>query len=266
MKPPQPRNQQPGTDLWSDPKSPLRLRHGSPVPLHAQVQQLLRELIRQPAYQKGALLPDEVTVATRLGVSRGTVRSGIAKLVQEGLLERKAGVGTRVATRKHFESGVGAWRSFTREMAEKGIAVQTFHQELRSCEASESVAEALQIRPGVVVRRLDRLRGWDGIPVLHSRSWFHPRLGLTGKDIFNKPLYEVLQAETGVVADHAREEFLAIAATGEMAVELKVSKGTPMLLRRHTVFDPGNRPIELCEVHYRSDRFTLTIDLRRGEQ
>jgi GntR family transcriptional regulator len=244
----------------------LRLQPGSPLPLHAQVQQLLRELCRLPKYQQGALLPDEVTLASRLGISRGTVRSGVAKLVQEGLLERKAGVGTRVVTRQHCESGVTAWHSLTREMATKGITVQTFDQELGTTAATAEVAQALRIKAGVQVKRLDRLRGWGGIPVLHSRSWFHPRLGLTGKEVFDQPLYEVLLAETGAVVHHAREEFRAVAASTEMARRLRVTKGTPLLLRRHTVFDPGSRPIELCEVHYRSDRFTLTLDLRREEE
>lgn len=246
-------------------QSLLRLPQGSPLPLHVQVQQLLRDLCRRPEYQQGALLPDEVTLAVRLGISRGTVRSGIARLVQEGLLERKAGVGTRVVTRERCESGVTAWRSFTREMARKGITVQTFEQEYAGIRSTAEVARALRIRAGVRVLRLDRLRGWDGIPALHSRSWFHPRLGLTGREAFDKPLYEVLEAETGAVVHHAREEFLAIGAGNEMARRLRVTKGTPLLLRRHTVFDPGDRPIELCEVHYRSDRFTLTLDLRREE-
>ena len=78
----------------------------SAVPLHAQVRELLRAFIRKPEYQGGALLPDEVTLANRLGVSRGTLRAGIAKLVDEGLLERKAGRGTRV-TRAREARGSG---------------------------------------------------------------------------------------------------------------------------------------------------------------
>ena len=50
------------------------------MPLHAQVERLLRDLIREPAYREGRLLPDEVTLARRLGVSRNTVRAGIARL------------------------------------------------------------------------------------------------------------------------------------------------------------------------------------------
>ena len=38
---------------------------------------------------------------------------------------------------------------------------------------------------------------------------------------------------------------------------------TPLLLRRHTVSDANGRPIEYAEVQYVSERFTLTLDLRR---
>jgi GntR family transcriptional regulator len=44
----------------------LKLDHQSSIPLRAQVEQLLRELVRRPQYQQGALLPDEVKLATQL--------------------------------------------------------------------------------------------------------------------------------------------------------------------------------------------------------
>src|SRR5882757_10327045 len=113
----------------------LNLDHGSPIPLRAQVENLLRGMVLQPEYQKGGLLPDEMALAAQLGVSRGTVRSGISKLVYEGVLERKAGVGTRVSNR-HFESGIQEWRSFTREMASKGIKVENFRQDFNQSVAS----------------------------------------------------------------------------------------------------------------------------------
>jgi GntR family transcriptional regulator len=127
------------------------------------------------------------------------------------------------------------------------------------------VAHALQIKPGTKVWRLDRLRGWDGRPVLHSRSWFHPRLGLTGLEEFSRPLYEVIERETGVVADKAREEFMAVPANAAMAKLLATKSGEPLLLRSHTVFDTGGRPMEFAQVHYVSPRFVLSLDIRRDE-
>lgn len=242
----------------------LSLDHQSSVPLHAQVEQLLRELVRQPEYQQGKLLPDEVKLAAQLGVSRGTVRSGISKLVFEGILERKAGVGTRVSDH-HAESAIRAWRSFTREMASKGITVQNFRLDYRLAAISIDAARALQLDASTRVWRLDRVRGWNGKPVLQSISWFHPRLGLKGNEDFSAPLYETLEKATGVRPHGAREEFLATSADARAARLLHIGSGTPLLLRRHTVLDAGKRPFEFTEVRYVSSRFTLTMDMHRGE-
>lgn len=242
----------------------VTLNHGSPVPLRAQVEQLLRDLATRQEYQDGALLPDEVTLAAQLGVSRGTIRSGISKLVFEGLLDRKAGVGTMVS-RRHLESGIRAWRSFSREMASKGIEVENFQTQYEQLEACPNAVQALRLKPKTQLWRLERVRGWDECPVLHSASWFHPRLGLTGTEEFSGPLYEVLEKASEVRPHHAREEFLATIADDRMAQLLKVPTDTPLLLRRHTVFDSGDRPFEYAEVRYVSSRFTLTIDMRRYE-
>jgi GntR family transcriptional regulator len=241
----------------------LKLDHKSPIPLHAQVEQLLRELIRKSEFQNGGLLPDECKLAAQLGVSRGTVRSGISKLVFEGLLQRKAGVGTRVAS-NHLESGITAWRSFTREMAAKGITVENYQLNYHLTPASKPATEGLQLKADMVVWRLERVRGWKGLPVLYSVSWFHPRLNLRGNEDFSHPLYETLEAATGTRPDHAREEFLAVTADARLSKLLQATPKTPLLLRRHQVFDAGSQPIEFSEVYYVSSRFTLTLDMRQG--
>jgi GntR family transcriptional regulator len=242
----------------------LNLDHGSPIPLRAQVESLLRSMALQPEYQKGGLLPDEMALAAQLGVSRGTVRSGISKLVFEGVLERKAGVGTRVSNR-HLESGISAWRSFTREMASKGISVENFRLDYRLGKAGADAIRALHLEKGTLIWRLDRVRGWEGKPVLHSTSWFHPRIGLKGNEDTSKPVYEMIEGATGVRPSYAREEFSAVAADSRLARLLDVRQGTSLLLRRHAVFDQGNRPFDFAEVHYVSSRFALTLEMRRGE-
>jgi GntR family transcriptional regulator len=234
------------------------------MPLRAQVEKLLRKMVLLPEYQKGGLLPDEMALAGQLGISRGTVRSGISKLVFEGVLERKAGIGTRVSSR-HLESGISAWRSFTREMASKGISVVNYRLDYCFAKASADVVRSLHLGDGASLWRLERVRGWDGKPVLHTTSWFHPRIGLKGNEDTSLPLYEMIEAATSVRPSFAREEFSAVAADSTRARLLDVRRGTPLLLRRHTVFDQGSRPFEYAEVHYVSSRFALTLEMRRGE-
>lgn len=222
-------------------------------------------MIALPEFQQGALLPDELTLANRFGVSRGTVRVALTRLMDQRLLERRPGVGTRVLP-VPAESSISAWRSFSREMAQRGIAVESFLLETKRQPASDRVARALQVAEGAELFRLDRVRGWDGRPVLQSRSWFHPRLRLDDDADFNKPLYEMIQEQTGAVAESATEELSAVCASPMLARRLKVEPGEPLLLRCHTVYDAGKRPMEFAEVHYVSSRFALTLDLKRGGQ
>lgn len=222
-------------------------------------------MIALPEFQQGALLPDELTLANRFGVSRGTVRVALTRLMDQRLLERRPGVGTRVLP-VPAESSISAWRSFSREMAQRGIAVESFLLETKRQPAPDRVARALQVAEGAELFRLDRVRGWDGRPVLQSRSWFHPRLRLDDDADFNKPLYEMIQEQTGAVAESATEELSAVCASPMLARRLKVEPGEPLLLRCHTVYDAGKRPMEFAEVHYVSSRFALTLDLKRGGQ
>ena len=241
----------------------LKLQRQSGVPFHIQIEELLRNLIKTSHLTAGSPFPDELTLANRLGVSRGTVRNSILKLVREGILERRPGIGTKIAE-KAVESGIVSWRSFTREMERQGIKVQLQHSYVCTSAAGPAAAAALRIKEGVPVTRLDRVRGWDDQPVQFARTWFHPRLQLDGDEDFAQPMYEMLKEKTGIDADQAHEEFIAVGADAEMVKRLKVKKARPLLLRRQTTFDSGSRPIDYTEIHYRSDNFTLTLDLRRG--
>ncbi|MGD0745630.1 MAG: GntR family transcriptional regulator [Verrucomicrobiota bacterium] len=240
----------------------LRLNFRSPLPLHAQTEHLLRELIKRPENCNGGLLPDEVSLSRTLGISRNTLRAAIARLVAEGRLERRAGVGTRVVEPR-VKSGVGAWHSFTREMEAKGITVETFSIKVSLLPAPLELARALQVPVDTEILRVDRVRGWDGQPEVHFRSYLHPRLGLTKKSDFLQPLYDLIQQQSSIVADQSLEEFTAVAADRHLARLLAVPAGTPLLRRERRVLDAGRRPIEIAVVHYRCDRFRLTLSLRQ---
>lgn len=240
----------------------LRLDPDSDLPLHAQAEQSLRGLLATPDHAPGALLPDEVSLASAMGVSRNTLRAAIARLVSEGRLERRAGVGTRVVEPK-VHSGIGAWQSFTREMKAKGIAVETYSMAARLVACPADAALRLRVKPGAEVLCLDRVRGWEGAPVVQFRSYLHPRLGLAIGDDFSRPLYELVRSRCGVVADQSDEALTAVPADRRLAKALAVKPGTPLLRRDRTVFDTRRQPMEYAIVHYRGDRFELNLKLRQ---
>lgn len=238
----------------------------NPAPLHSQVEALIRKLIADPSYQKGKLLPPEAQMAVDLGISRNTVRAAISRLVQEGLLERKAGVGTRVI-KQSISTKLGDWASFTGEMLQKGIRVQTFSIEVAMVAAEEEVFTSLGIehkKKGERLLRMARVRGYDDIPAVYSISWFHPQTALDAGDDFSIPLYDLIQRKSSLVAGISREEIRATVADDELAARLGCETGLPVLERRRVAEDAGGRRLEFNLNYYRGDRFTYSISIERS--
>jgi GntR family transcriptional regulator len=240
----------------------FEIDHNSSLPLHVQVEDLLRKMIGQPEYQNGKLLPNEIHMAQRLGISRSTVRQATNKLVFERLLIRKKGVGTKVA-KNNITTKLNKWSSFTHEMDEKGMVFKNYSIKVSMVVPDKEIQEAFNIDEGVKVLRMERVKGPDKGPIVYFISYFHPRTGLTADDDFSKPLYETLEKKHHITATLSREGISAILADSKLSKLLHIKLGDPILFRKRVVCDPGDRPIEYNLGYYRADRFTYTIDIAR---
>ena len=240
----------------------LHIDHQKKVPLHIQVEELMRKLIASPEFRNGEFLPKEVELANRLGVSRNTIRQATNKLEYEGLLLRKKGVGTKVAEKKPLSTGLDHWYSFTQEMRERGIQVENISIKAEYVKADEKILRFFNIREGKSVVKLAKLKGSAGDPIVYFESYFHPRIGVVPEDNFSKPLYTMLEEKFGVLVVRSNENISA-ALAGAMGKKLGISANDPMLIRERFVYDPGNRPIEYNIGYYRADKFTYSIDIKK---
>ena len=242
----------------------ISIDHQNKIPLHLQVEELLRKLIDSPEFRNGAFLPKEVELANRLGVSRNTIRQATNKLEYEGLLTRKKGVGTKVAHKKPLSTGLDHWYSFTREMQERGVQVENLRIKAENVKADEKVSRFFNIRLHKTVVKLSKLKGSEGEPIVYFESYFHPRIGLIPEDDFSKPLYTLLEEKFGVLVVRSNEHISA-ALAGEQASRLQVEPEAPILVRERYVYDPGDRPIEYNIGYYRADKFTYSIDIKKAQ-
>jgi GntR family transcriptional regulator len=238
------------------------LNHKSHVPLHIQAEELLRNLIQDTEYQDGKLLPNEVDLAKQLAISRTTLRQAINKLVYEGLLVRKKGVGTKVAEATVSSRSMN-WLSFSQEMEARGIAIRNYELNLSWVFPDEKLANFFEIGTDRKILKLERLRGKQEWPFVFFVSYFHPRIGLTGEEDFRRPLYEIFEKDHSVIATLSKEEISATAADAFIASKLNVDKHSPILMRKRFVFDQGDRPIEYNVGYYRADSFVYTVESRR---
>ena len=240
----------------------ITIDHKSALPLHMQVEEMLRKMIGQPEYQNGKLLPNEVMIANKLGISRNTVRQAANKLVHEKLLVRKKGVGTKVA-KNSITTKLNKWTSFTHEMDEKGVVFKNYSLKVSRVSPDKDVKQFFNIGDDAKVIKLERLRGLNKGPVVYFISYFHPRVGLTENEDFSKPLYETLEKDHHVTVAVSKESISAILANKKLAEKLSIDEGAPILFRKRLVCDPGDRPIEYNRGYYRADSFTYTIDIAR---
>lgn len=241
----------------------ISIDHTSKLPLHVQVENLMRQLLNDPVYQNGSFLPKEVELANRLGVSRNTIRQATNKLQHEGLLIRKKGVGTMAAPKRPLTTGLDHWYSFTQEMKEQGIHVINLELKIEYEFASQKIADFFGIEKNTKLLKLSKLKGTEGEPIVYFQSYFHPRIGVSEKDDFNMPLYSMLESNYGIVVARSLENISAELA-GNHAAKLGIAKSAPVLARERFVYDVGDRPVEYNLGYYRSDKFTYSMNIKKA--
>jgi GntR family transcriptional regulator len=74
---------------------------------------------------------------------------------------------------------------------------------------------------------MERLRGVEKGPIVYFISYFHPRVGLTGKEDFSRPLYKMLEEDYSTVVSVSKEEISARLADEDLAKKLIIKKGAP---------------------------------------
>lgn len=240
----------------------LEIDHKSPVPLHIQAEQLLRKLIEDPRYKSGEYLPNEIDLSRKLGISRSTLRQSINKLVYDGLLVRKKGIGTKAAG-PTVSSRSNNWLSFSQEMTAKGIKVKNFELHIAWEVPEKEAANFFNIPEEAKVLKLVRTRGKAEGPFVYFISYFNPRIGMTGEEDFNRPLYEILEKDYSTVVKLSKEEISARSAGPFLAKKLDLSPADPILMRKRFVYDAGQHPVEYNIGYYRADSFVYTVESER---
>ena len=241
----------------------FQIDHKSNLPLHIQVETLLRNLISGEEYQNGKLLPGEVDIANLLGISRNTVRQAFNKLVLEGILVRRKGMGTRVAE-KNIVTNLDNW-SYTGEMLEKGIDSKDYLVKITEIEADKEISEIFSVPAGTKIITMERIRGTKKKPIVYFISYFHPRVGLKADSDFSKQLYKLLEEDFSVYVSLSKEEIRAVNADKDLAECLQIETGDPILFRKRKVYDPGERLVEYNIGYYRADSFVYSINIERGK-
>jgi GntR family transcriptional regulator len=202
------------------------------VPLYAQAEKVLEELLVDRRYRIGDRIPPEVELVRSLGVSRATVRAGVGRLVDRGLLIRRQGSGTYLAQipeRRDQPSPVGIklgssvaqvgrLETFTSIAERLGLKTDSEHLRVEAGRTTPEEGDALELPVNDEVTRVSRVLLLDS----EAAAW----------------MIDVLPADV-IPAEKVKERL----SSHQMVLDLLLDEGIPVAFSEVEVstalLDPG---------------------------
>lgn len=234
---------------------PVVVDRTSPVPLYHQLAEQWAAAIHSGALKPGDPFENELALVARLRLSRPTVRKAMDELVRQGLLVRRRGVGTHVATQVIDKQN--SLTSLFDELQRAGHTPHTQVLRLQPSRPNVRAAQALGLDPSTPLVYLERLRSVNGRPLAVLRSWL-PRecSDVSPEDFTDQSLYAVL-AGRGLHQHDAQQRIAARLATARERRLLDLTRVDAVLTVLWLSKDVEGRGLEYGEHSYRGDSYAL---------
>ena len=235
-------------------------------PRYVQVAQRLRAAIEAGDFPVGSLLPTELQLALRYGVSRQTIRGAIQQLRQHGLLSTRKRVGTRVAAADPARLFRYAFQSVGDLL---GMAAETemLVDGRDWVSARGALAAELGCRPGLRWLRLRcrRRRPGEARPLCCADVYVDQHLApaVATQDVFRSALFMLLEETLGEPVREIRQEIQATILDEATAARVEGAAGAPALRIIRRYLGAGNRLIEVSVTTLPADRFVYSLTIQR---
>ncbi len=216
---------------------------GQVAPRYARIQNELQARIAGGQYPVGALMPTEMELSAEFETSRFTVRAALRNLSQEGYVERRQGMGTRVVS-SNPQAGYGQSFESLQELFQ--IAVDTYLVILEETPVVLDAALARllggdddMVRAGERWIRVDCVR-WTapgGRPLCFIQSYVPERFAPLVPEFSeqNGPFFDLLERKSGETIMEAQQEIRSVPMPEQMArtIGLKAGAQALQLSRRY---------------------------------
>ncbi len=237
------------------------------LPMYYQLKNIIIDMIENEEIGVDECIPSEPKLMQTYNLSRTTVRKAIDELVNEGYLYKKQGKGTFVKGRG-FEQGLIKLSGCSEDIRRYGLEPKPFVLKAAIEKPSKRVAKMLEIDQEQETFYMERVIYGDEIPINKNKSHipYHLVPGIEKVDFNKESLYKVIEKDYGIVITRAIRTVEAILANEEIALQLKIKEGAPVMLFKGQVYaDMKGKEviIEYFEAIYRSDQFQFYIEQHR---
>ena len=233
--------------------------------VHQQLAYICRNSIRDGSYKPGDKFPSERQLAEYYKISRVTANKVIAKMVAEGLLIFRPGIGTFVREREdRLHTSLREMQSFTQHAFRMGwqpstqilAFKKTTVQELAPSPQTALITE--QHSPETPLIYVKRLRLADSIPVILEHRWMISEFvpGITQEELSGS-LYDLLEKKYQIIPTGEQLRIRARCLTREESDLLLDTENAPVLDVSGIGLNQETQPIWYQNLLYRADRYEL---------
>jgi GntR family transcriptional regulator len=236
------------------------------LPLYYQIKQTLKGWIVNGEFNPGDKIPSENELADRFSVSRLTVRQAISQLVQEGFLNTKRGEGTFVTNNEKLINSFSLeFSGFMDDLFYQVSKVKIQSVRLSRIEAPKLVREKLDLddeeKDVVQIKRVRLLR--DRV-FSYTINYLPTSIGMRiiETDLLEKPLLKIMEQDLNIEFTEASQIIEASFADQEVAEQLGISPGSPVLYLERVMYTKGKKPVEFVQSSHPGDRYKYVIRLK----
>jgi GntR family transcriptional regulator len=230
--------------------------------LSKQVEEALKERIRQGCFAPGEQLPPENELAAGYGVSRATVRAALSSLQREGTVVRRQGAGTYVThAAAYLDSRLEGMWDCEDMIRARGAKPGVGWLEYEEVIPSHRVREKLQLGPMEMVLAVRKVFLADHRPVIHCEDWIPKRLlrkPFSRQDLADH-VFGFLKLFAGETAAYYVADLVPTVAQGSVADRLECAEGTPLLLFDEVAYNVRDQVISCSLVHHRREGMLLRL-------
>ncbi len=233
----------------------------SPIPLHVQLEKIIRSDLDSDSFPPGSKYLSESELCSKYGISRLTARNVIARFVQEGSLTRVPGKGTFV-TESKIEAKPLSFEGIREQLEQQGFEVETKLLGVKIGDGRSFYHHKLMVSADEKIYAVKRLRFVKDQPFSIHDSFIPVSLapGLDNLNLVDEQLCVILSKSYHLTRAKVYEILESIAASEEEAVLLGVEVGHPLLLLEDTVVDKSYTPFEYTKVVFRGDKIKVRLE------